>query len=80
MKQPVFGSHVESVVHLDPRCKQRDSLKFPWMTTMARRRVGFESYTTIIHVAVMAQQEEKIPKWSGSSDSMEVVILWPHTH
>ena len=61
MKQSFFGSHVEAVVQLDPRCKQRDALKFPWMTTIqARRRAGFESCTTIIiHVATQAQQDEK---------------------
>ena len=60
MKQSFFGSHVEAVVHLDPRCKQRDSFKFRWMTTIqARRRAGFESCTTIIHVATQAQQDEK---------------------
>lgn len=60
MKQSFFGSQVEAVVHLDPRCKQRDSLKFRWMTTIqARRRAGFESCTTIIPVATQAQQDEK---------------------
>ena len=60
MKQSFFSSHVEAVEHLDPRCKQRDSLKFRWMTTIqARRLAGFESYTTIIHVATRAQQDEK---------------------
>ena len=59
MKQSFFGSPVEAVVRLDPRCKQRDSLKFRWMTTIpARRRAGFESCTTIIHVATQAQQDE----------------------
>jgi hypothetical protein len=76
MNQSSFGSHVEAVVHLDSRYKQQDALKYWWMTTIqARRRAGFESCTTIIHLATPAQQDEKLPKWSGSSDSMEIVIL-----
>ena len=60
MTQSVFGSPVEAVVHLDPRCKQRVSLKFHWMTTIqARRRAGLENCITIIHVAIPEQQDEK---------------------
>ena len=75
MKQSFFSSHVGAMVHHDPRCKQRDALKFRWMTTIqAGRRAGFESCTAIIHVAIQAQQDEKY-RSGPVRDSIGVVIL-----
>ena len=75
MKQSFFGSHIGAVVYLDPISKQRDALKFRWMTTIqARRRAGFESCTAIIHVAIHAQQDEKY-RSGPVRDSTGVVIL-----
>jgi len=69
-------SYIEAVTGLDPTCKQKEIVKYHWVTTVqALRPARFENSAKIIYPGAQELKDEECQSNPVPSDSMEIVVL-----